>query len=672
MGLNENHRRAVTATLSHLDDLLGEVIRFTEQVVSPFPKLVPDLSPAERGVVLAQVGAIRVRILETLRALGIPPPHPTVKVSWSIRTTLGLARIALAETSASHLRGYGELDALTVREVERLQGDLDRSLEWLGDWLARGAARDLRARIERLAEIPLDLALLPTLEQIVVEHGFIESQRALESIVERLEVGTVEVAFFGRVSSGKSSLLNRILGGPILPVGVTPVTAVPIRVEAAGSTAGATIALADGPDREVAIDQLSQYVSEQGNPGNAKHVVRATVRVPTGVLRPGLVLVDTPGIGALASSGARAAYQYLPRCDMGVVLVDAAGSLAAEDVDLVRLLLESGIQPMVLVSKADLVSAAEREVLCEYVQGAITRALAVGVPVFPVSTVGQHAARAVRWYERERAPLADRARATALASAGRKLQAVREGVGAALEAAAGDADQPGAAGPGARRADDVARDAQSLIRESQRRLEVLADEARSLARLAISRTAGELARRRGESVLDAAPLLRESLVAAARDLRRRAGQELTAVRDHLAELVRGLLRSASGEDGWLAVDLVTLPELVIPEAVSALPLRVPWWLQSFPGMLERRLVEELQARVGEPLRDAASRFATSLRAGSREALERLANQIEARVEPLRAAGRARRAGTAAARAALARLERGEGSGAPEPPGAGGS
>jgi hypothetical protein len=94
---------------------------------------------------------------------------------------------------------------------------------------------------------------------------------------------------------------------------------------------------------------------------------------------------------------------------MGVVLVDAAGSLAAEDVDLVRLLLESGIQPMVLVSKADLVSAAEREVLCEYVQGAITRALAVGVPVFPVSTVGQHAARAVRWYERELAPLADRA-----------------------------------------------------------------------------------------------------------------------------------------------------------------------------------------------------------------------------------------------------------------------
>jgi len=377
------------------------------------------------------------------------------------------------------------------------------------------------------------------------------------------------------------------------------------------------------------------------------------------------VLVDTPGVGALASAGAQAAYRYLPRCDVGVVLVDAAGSLAAEDVDLVRLLLESGIQPMVLVSKADLVAEAEREILRDYVQGSLERALNVSVPVFPVSTVGQDTALAVRWYERELAPLADRARATALASAERKLEAVREGVVAALKTASGGADETGATRADARRADDAARDAQTLIRESRERLELLADEASSVTRLTIARASSELARRRGEPTLEPAPVLREVLAATAREFRSRACDELTTVRGRLTELLGGLLRPAPSDAGWLSVDLVTLPELVIPESVNAVRLDLPWWLKPLPGLLESRLVDEIQAQAGGPLDDVARRFSTSLRAWSRDALERLANQVESQIEPLRAAGRARGGDASATRAALARLERGEARGANE-------
>jgi hypothetical protein len=39
-----------------------------------------------------------------------------------------------------------------------------------------------------------------------------------------------EIALFGRVSSGKSSLLNAVLETNLLPIGVTPVTAVPTRI----------------------------------------------------------------------------------------------------------------------------------------------------------------------------------------------------------------------------------------------------------------------------------------------------------------------------------------------------------------------------------------------------------------------------------------------------------
>jgi GTP-binding protein EngB required for normal cell division len=502
--------------------------------------------------------------------------------------------------------------------------------------------------------------LLPTLEEIVAAQGLVEFQGALESIVERLEAGTVEVAFFGRVSSGKSSLLNLILGGPVLPVGVTPVTAVPTRIEAAAS-AGAAIAFADGPAQEVAIERLPEFVLEQGNPGNEKHVVRAAVRVPAGALKPGLVLVDTPGVGALAAAGARAAYHYLPRCDIGVVLVDAAGSLSAEDVDLVRLLLESGIQPLVLVSKADLIRETERGVFCDYVHGALERALAASVPVLPVSTVGPDATLAIRWYQQELAPLADRARATALASAGRKLEAVRQGVVAALRTAAGALDGAAAAEAESRRADDAARDAEALIRETQGRLDRLAEEAKSMAPLAIARAAAELARRSGGPSLESGLVVREAAAATARDLRNQICDEMAGVRDRLAVMVSGLQPGPPAERlhaGGLSVDLVALPELVVPECVDAIQLRVPWWLRKFRGALERRLADDIQAQAGGPLQDAVRRFAGGLGAWSRQALERLANQIASQIEPLRMSGRVRADPTGAARAALTRLEGG--------------
>jgi len=43
-------------------------------------------------------------------------------------------------------------------------------------------------------------------------------------ILDRLESKALEIALFGRVSSGKSSLLNYIVQSDVLPVGVNPIT----------------------------------------------------------------------------------------------------------------------------------------------------------------------------------------------------------------------------------------------------------------------------------------------------------------------------------------------------------------------------------------------------------------------------------------------------------------
>jgi len=92
------------------------------------------------------------------------------------------------------------------------------------------------------------------------------------------------------------------------------------------------------------------------------------VEVPAARLREGITWVDTPGLGSLASSGAAETAAYLPRCDLGLVLIDAGATLSQEDLVLVQTLLHTGAQAMVLVSKADLLKPEERKHFAECIQ----------------------------------------------------------------------------------------------------------------------------------------------------------------------------------------------------------------------------------------------------------------------------------------------------------------
>ena len=121
-------------------------------------------------------------------------------------------------------------------------------------------------------------------------------------IVDRLENPRFEIAVFGRVSSGKSSLLNHLVGVNALPIGVTPITAVPTRLEP-GDAAAVLVSFAGSQPRSVGLEHLREYASEEENPGNSKHVTGIVVRLPSRRLLEGITFVDTPGVGSLARGG---------------------------------------------------------------------------------------------------------------------------------------------------------------------------------------------------------------------------------------------------------------------------------------------------------------------------------------------------------------------------------
>jgi GTP-binding protein EngB required for normal cell division len=197
------------------------------------------------------------------------------------------------------------------------------------------------------------MELLRSLEQIVTQNGLVEFRPRIDALASRLEDDSFEVALFRRVSCGKSSLLNAILGTAVLPVGVNPITAVPTKLRY-GATLRAAASYGDGRSSALSIEQLSQLVTEQGNPGNLKNVVRVVVEVPSQRLKSGILLVDTPGLGSLARRGAAETLAYLPSCDLGLLLIDAGAPLNEEEIGTLRLLYAAGIPALVLLSKSDL------------------------------------------------------------------------------------------------------------------------------------------------------------------------------------------------------------------------------------------------------------------------------------------------------------------------------
>lgn len=364
-----------------------------------------DLSPVERRIALDYFARLREELLRVLETNDIDPPTQQTSLRWVLQTGLVGMQVAVDELGPSSLRGYGPLSAEGGIAAERLQQQLNRNIDQARRLLAQRSSVDLPNRLRNLAEeTPHLAAAIRTIDAIISRRALLEFRPQVEAIVNRLETARLEVAVCGRVSSGKSSLLNHVAGQDVLPVGVLPVTAVPTRLTW-GPQPLVRVDFADGESRQVDLAELEQFAAEQSNPQNTRHVSRIDVRLPSSRLQEGIVFVDTPGLGSLARSGSAETLAYLPHCDLAIVLVDAAAAINDEDLKVIRLLVAGGIPLHVLLSKVDLIKDDERQQVLDYVQRMLHQHIGASVPVYLISTVGRYESLFDEWFEREIQPL---------------------------------------------------------------------------------------------------------------------------------------------------------------------------------------------------------------------------------------------------------------------------
>lgn len=206
----------------------------------------------------------------------------------------------------------------------------------------------------------------------------------LEQARGRLRQGTVTVAVVGEFKQGKSTLVNALLQTAVCPVDADVATAVPTVVghgERAGVTAYVEPA-GGGPVRpvEASLGELRDLVTSRPGESGQRYV---EVHLPHRMLRAGLRLIDTPGVGGLDSAYGQLALAALKTAGGALFVSDCSQELSAPELEFLRLSFERCPTMALVMSKIDLYPEWRRVV--ELNTGHL-RAAGIDVPVLPVSS----------------------------------------------------------------------------------------------------------------------------------------------------------------------------------------------------------------------------------------------------------------------------------------------
>ncbi len=232
---------------------------------------------------------------------------------------------------------------------------------------------------------------------------------ALDRIVDRLRNGRFVLAVVGEFSSGKSFLLNALLGKVafderpggtrivgLLATDINPSTAT-ITELAYNTDEIATAYYPNGRSERVPVGQLSRFVAvgEEGklhdatsdDDSAAPALVRVEIDSP--FLRGGFVVADTPGLASINPAHRRATLNYLPGADAVLYLIDTQQPFTEGDASFLGIIRRYIESVFIVQTKIDLWRMTEdgREAWQSAAQRIVAQAAlhAPGTPVFPLS-----------------------------------------------------------------------------------------------------------------------------------------------------------------------------------------------------------------------------------------------------------------------------------------------
>jgi ribosome biogenesis GTPase A len=227
---------------------------------------------------------------------------------------------------------------------------------------------------EALEQELAHLATLPELKGPTLRH-----------LLEKLRQKRFNLVVLGAFKRGKSTLINALLGEAVLPTAVVPLTSV-VTILGYGDRLHLQVHFHNGRSREIRREELTDYITEKGNPRNHKGVREVEIAYPSPYLKDGVRLIDTPGVGSVYSHNTEVAYNYLPQVDAAILVVTVDPPLSAAEQEFLHDIREYVHKLFFVLNKIDYVDDSERREALDFTSRTLKENLATDqVAIFPLS-----------------------------------------------------------------------------------------------------------------------------------------------------------------------------------------------------------------------------------------------------------------------------------------------
>jgi predicted GTPase len=191
-----------------------------------------------------------------------------------------------------------------------------------------------------------------------------------------LETDVFSVVVVGQFNRGKSTLLNALFGFAVLPVGITPTTAV-VTILRFSESEEIQVHYLNGQVQSIQYtpDALMALTAE--SPSAASAIDYVEIGIPHPLLRSGIVYVDTPGVSDLNRERTEVTYRFVPRADAVLFVLDSTQAVTMSEIDFLQsVILDAGVARLLFVSNfSDLLESEDRVVARTKTQDRIASAI---------------------------------------------------------------------------------------------------------------------------------------------------------------------------------------------------------------------------------------------------------------------------------------------------------
>ena len=154
----------------------------------------------------------------------------------------------------------------------------------------------------------------------------------LRKSIEKSKKSEIIIPVIGMQGTGKSTLINGLLGEKILPYGVDETTCVPVEVKY-GTDECAKVHFFDKGNVIIVHTrkELNEYVDNNYNHANEKHVARIELFRKSALLKDGMVIVDLPGIGSLTKENENTTKRYVENLCSAIFVIPTVPTIRYQE-----------------------------------------------------------------------------------------------------------------------------------------------------------------------------------------------------------------------------------------------------------------------------------------------------------------------------------------------------